>query len=248
MTEDAPEPAAEEPDRAAGVRRAGAHRGRGGRRRCSTSVEGSRSVRSRSTSASSRPPTSSCAARSTAPDADARRRAARRLRLDAELVRRGLARSREHASELVAAGRVKVAGAVATKPATGVTTDVAIVVADDPDRARLRLARRAQAGRRAAAFGPPGSGSRAGAASTRARRPAASPTCCCATARPQVVAVDVGYGQLAWRCGRTSGSRVHDRTNVRELTPDADRRPGRPGRRRPVVHLADAGAATRCSA
>ena len=58
----------------------------------------------------------------------------RRLRLDAELVRRGLARSREHASELIAAGRVRVAGGVATKPATGVTTDVAIVVADDPDR------------------------------------------------------------------------------------------------------------------
>ena len=56
----------------------------------------------------------------------------RRLRLDQELVRRGLARSREHASELVAAGRVTVSGARATKPATGVTTDVAIVVKDDP--------------------------------------------------------------------------------------------------------------------
>jgi 23S rRNA (cytidine1920-2'-O)/16S rRNA (cytidine1409-2'-O)-methyltransferase len=56
----------------------------------------------------------------------------RRLRLDAELVRRSLARSREHASELIAAGRVTVSGVVATKPATGVTTDVAIVVKDDP--------------------------------------------------------------------------------------------------------------------
>ena len=72
----------------------------------------------------------------------------RRLRLDAELVRRGLARSREHASELIAAGRVKVGGAVATKPATGVTTDVAIVVREDPERAGLRLPRGAQAGRR----------------------------------------------------------------------------------------------------
>ena len=54
----------------------------------------------------------------------------RRLRLDAELVRRGLARSREQAAELVGAGRVKVSGAVATKPATAVTTDVAIVVVD----------------------------------------------------------------------------------------------------------------------
>ena len=58
----------------------------------------------------------------------------RRLRLDAELVRRGLARSREHAAELIAAGRVSVSGAVAGKPATGVTTDVAIVVREDPDR------------------------------------------------------------------------------------------------------------------
>ena len=40
----------------------------------------------------------------------------RRLRLDAELVRRGLARSREHATELIAAGRVSVNKAVATKP------------------------------------------------------------------------------------------------------------------------------------
>ena len=55
----------------------------------------------------------------------------RRLRLDAELVRRGLARSREHAATLVQDGRVTVAGARATKPATGVTTDVAIVVRED---------------------------------------------------------------------------------------------------------------------
>ena len=58
----------------------------------------------------------------------------RRLRLDAELVRRGLARSRDHAAELVASGRVTVSGGVASKPATAVTTDVAIVVREDPDR------------------------------------------------------------------------------------------------------------------
>src|SRR5918996_4298330 len=60
----------------------------------------------------------------------------RRLRLDGELVRRGLARSREHASELIAAGKVKVSGNVATKSATGVGTDAPIVVdtsdTDDP--------------------------------------------------------------------------------------------------------------------
>jgi 23S rRNA (cytidine1920-2'-O)/16S rRNA (cytidine1409-2'-O)-methyltransferase len=52
----------------------------------------------------------------------------RRLRLDAELVRRGLARSREHATDLIAAGRVSVNKVAAAKPATAVTTDSDIVV------------------------------------------------------------------------------------------------------------------------
>ena len=47
-------------------------------------------------------------------------RAARLTRLDAELVRRGLARSREQAVELISGGRVEVKGVVARKPATGV--------------------------------------------------------------------------------------------------------------------------------
>src|ERR1039457_6555694 len=51
-----------------------------------------------------------------------------RRRLDAELVRRGLARSREHAAELVTAGRVVVAGQSAGKTATQVTADDPIAV------------------------------------------------------------------------------------------------------------------------
>jgi len=35
----------------------------------------------------------------------------------------------------------------------------------------------------------------------------------------QVVAVDVGYGQLAWRLRTDPRVVIHDRTNVRELTP-----------------------------
>lgn len=144
----------------------------------------------------------------------------RRLRLDAELVRRGLARSREHAAELVAAGRVRVAGATATKPATGVTTDAAVVVLDDPDRpdyvsrgghklagaldvfepAGLRVA-----GRRCLDAGA----STGGFTDVLLRRGAR-----------EVVAVDVGYGQLAWPIRSDERVRVHDRQNVRELTPD----------------------------
>ncbi len=144
----------------------------------------------------------------------------RRLRLDAELVRRGLARSREHAGELIAAGRVKVAGAVATKPATGVTTDVALVVAQDPDRPDYVSRGGYKLAGALAAFGPLGlavSGRRcldAGASTggftdVLLRNGAA-----------EVVAVDVGYGQLAWSLQSDARVVVHDRTNIRELTPE----------------------------
>ena len=49
-------------------------------------------------------------------------------RLDAELTRRGLARSRGQAAELVAAGRVRVAGRVATKAATAIAADEPVLV------------------------------------------------------------------------------------------------------------------------
>ncbi len=142
----------------------------------------------------------------------------RRLRLDAELVRRGLARSREHASELIAAKRVKVAGVLATKPATGVGTDVALVVLEDPDRPdyvsrgghKLAGALEALAplglrvaGRRCLDAGA----STGGFTDVLLRNDAA-----------EVVAVDVGYGQLAWPLRNDGRVRVHDRTNIRDLT------------------------------
>jgi 23S rRNA (cytidine1920-2'-O)/16S rRNA (cytidine1409-2'-O)-methyltransferase len=145
----------------------------------------------------------------------------RRLRLDAELVRRHLARSREHASELIAAGRVRVSGAVATKPATGVTTDVAIVVRDDPERPDFvsrgghKLAGALDAfaarggltveGRRCLDAGA----STGGFTDVLLRRGAA-----------EVVAVDVGYGQLVWRLRDDPRVQVHDRTNVRAISRD----------------------------
>ena len=36
----------------------------------------------------------------------------------------------------------------------------------------------------------------------------------------EVVAVDVGYGQLDWKLRTDERVRVHDRTNVRFITPD----------------------------
>jgi 23S rRNA (cytidine1920-2'-O)/16S rRNA (cytidine1409-2'-O)-methyltransferase len=144
----------------------------------------------------------------------------RRLRLDAELVRRGLARSREHASELIAAKRVKVAGAVAEKPATGVTTDVALVVLEDPTRPDYVSRGGHKLAGALAAFEPLGLGvvgrrcldagaSTGGFTDVLLRHRA-----------DQVVAVDVGYGQMAWNLRQDPRVQVHDRTNVRDLTVD----------------------------
>jgi 23S rRNA (cytidine1920-2'-O)/16S rRNA (cytidine1409-2'-O)-methyltransferase len=144
----------------------------------------------------------------------------RRLRLDAELVRRGLARSREHAGELVRAGRVKVSGAVATKAATGVTTDVAIVVVADPDRPDYVSRGGHKLAGALAAFEPAGlvvrgrrcldAGASTGGFTDVLLRHGAR----------EVVAVDVGYGQLAWRLQQDDRVLVRDRTNVRDLTPE----------------------------
>ncbi|MEU2184003.1 TlyA family RNA methyltransferase [Streptomyces thermolilacinus] len=143
-----------------------------------------------------------------------------RRRLDAELVRRKLARSREHASQLIAAGRVTVGGSTATKPATQVETAAAIVVAqDDSDPDYVSRGGHKLAGA-LAAFVPLGlvvEGRRAldAGASTGGFTDVLLR---CGAAH--VVAVDVGYGQLAWSLQSDERVTVKDRTNVRELTLD----------------------------
>jgi hemolysin TlyA family protein len=140
-------------------------------------------------------------------------------RLDAELVRRGLARSRDHARELIAAGRVEVHGVVASKPATSVDAAASLRVRrDDADPgyvsrgghklagALAALPQLAVSGRRCLDAGA----STGGFTDVLLRSGAA-----------RVVAVDVGYGQLAWSLRSDDRVEVIDRTNVRTLTPDA---------------------------
>jgi 23S rRNA (cytidine1920-2'-O)/16S rRNA (cytidine1409-2'-O)-methyltransferase len=141
----------------------------------------------------------------------------RRLRLDAELVRRHLARSREHASELIAARRVKVAGVVAQKPATGVTTDVAIVVAEDPDRPDYVSRGGHKLAGALAAFAPLGLDVRGRRVLDAGASTGGFTDVLLRHGAAEVVAVDVGYGQLAWRLRQDERVRVHDRTNIREL-------------------------------
>ncbi|MGY5883316.1 TlyA family RNA methyltransferase [Modestobacter lacusdianchii] len=143
---------------------------------------------------------------------------ARRSRLDAELVRRGLARSREHAVTLISEGRVTVGGQAATKAATGVEAGTPVVVRTDPDepswvsRGAHKLLGALTAfpvdveGRRALDAGASTGGFTEVLLSRGAR---------------EVVAVDVGYGELAWSLRTDDRVAVHERTNVRELSPEA---------------------------
>lgn len=142
----------------------------------------------------------------------------RKARLDAELVRRGLARSREHAGSLIGAGRVTVKGLVAGKPATGVDAGAAIVVRTDDDPGWASRGAHKLLGA-LTAFEPRGltvegrrcldAGASTGGFTDVLLRAGAR----------GVVAADVGRGLLDWRLRTDERVVVLDRTNVRNLTP-----------------------------
>ncbi|MFG2891806.1 TlyA family RNA methyltransferase [Streptomyces sp. NPDC048248] len=141
-----------------------------------------------------------------------------RRRLDAELVRRKLARSREHASQLIAAGRVTVGGATATKSATQVETSAAVVVREDegdPDYVSRGGHKLAGA---FAAFVPQGLKIEGRRALDAGASTGGFTDVLLRAGAEHVVAVDVGYGQLAWSLQSDDRVTVKDRTNVRELT------------------------------
>ncbi|MFV9636065.1 TlyA family RNA methyltransferase [Mycobacterium neumannii] len=139
---------------------------------------------------------------------------ARRARVDAELVRRGLARSRQQAAELIGAGRVSIDGMPAAKPATAVSITASLTIEGAHERTWVSRGAHKLMGA-LDAFGLPVDGKRcldAGASTggftevllDRGAR--------------QVIAADVGYGQLAWSLRNDPRVTVMERTNVRELT------------------------------
>jgi 23S rRNA (cytidine1920-2'-O)/16S rRNA (cytidine1409-2'-O)-methyltransferase len=142
---------------------------------------------------------------------------ARKARLDAELVRRGLARSRQDAVDLVTDGKVRIAGLPARKVSTAVDPATPLQVATaDADAVVSRGAHKLAGaldhwpqlvveGRRCLDAGA----STGGFTQVLLRRGAAV-----------VLAVDVGYGQLAWALRTDDRVQVFDRTNVRDLTAD----------------------------
>jgi 23S rRNA (cytidine1920-2'-O)/16S rRNA (cytidine1409-2'-O)-methyltransferase len=136
-----------------------------------------------------------------------------RRRLDAELVRRGLASSRSEASEAVAARRVRVNGAIADKPAHLVAAGDALVVTGPPPRfvgrggekldAALTQFEVDVAGRRVLDVGASTGG---------------FTDCLLARGAGHVVALDVGHGQLHPRIRGDARVTVLERTNIRATT------------------------------
>lgn len=139
-----------------------------------------------------------------------------RSRLDVEMTRRGLADSREGAQRLIMAGRVRVNSRPAAKPDLKVAEEANIdVVGGGPEYASRGGFKLAPAlsyfaidvtGKHALDVGASTGGFtdvllRAGAA--------------------HVVALDVGYGQLANLLRRDPRVTVIDRTNIRYIEPDA---------------------------
>lgn len=137
-----------------------------------------------------------------------------KTRLDAELVRRELARSRDAAADLIEKRSVLVNGIPATKPASQVDAQTSIVIAGERDDFVSRGGHKLDGalahfsgvnvkGKRCLDAGA----STGGFTDVLLRRKA-----------EHVVAVDVGYGQLAWELRQDERVTILDRTNIRHLT------------------------------
>ncbi|MGZ4734244.1 MAG: TlyA family RNA methyltransferase [Acidimicrobiia bacterium] len=135
-----------------------------------------------------------------------------RRRLDAELVRRGLVPSRARAVDAIAAGLVTVGGAPASSAARQVAPDEAVAVAAPAARFVSRGGEKLDAA--LTEWSVP----------TRDRRAldAGASTggftdCLLQRGAREVIALDVGHGQLAWSLRSDPRVVVMERTNVRHV-------------------------------
>ena len=138
-----------------------------------------------------------------------------RRRLDAELVRRGLLGSRSQAAAAISAGRVLVAGSRADAPARLVDPAEPIQLQGEPPRFVSRGGEKLAAaldrfpvrvdGRRALDLGASTGG---------------FTDCLLQAGARNVIAVDVGRGQLAWSLRTDTRVLLLERTNARTLEPD----------------------------
>jgi 23S rRNA (cytidine1920-2'-O)/16S rRNA (cytidine1409-2'-O)-methyltransferase len=139
-----------------------------------------------------------------------------RRRLDAELVRRGLSPSRERAQADIAAGRVTVGGAPATKAARLVGPGEALRVHGPPPRWVSRAGAKLEGAIQRFALASSVAGARVldCGAST-----GGFTDCLLQHGAAEVVAIDVGHNQLHERLRSDPRVRNVERTNLRTLDP-----------------------------
>jgi 23S rRNA (cytidine1920-2'-O)/16S rRNA (cytidine1409-2'-O)-methyltransferase len=138
-----------------------------------------------------------------------------RKRLDAELVRRGLVGTASEAAELIGTGRVTVAGHAEVKPETLVSASEPVAVRSEDHGYASRGGDKLAAALDGFGIDPSGKvcldagSSTGGFTDVLLSRGAA-----------RVIAVDVGYGLLAWHLRTDERVTVMERTNVRDLRSD----------------------------
>jgi 23S rRNA (cytidine1920-2'-O)/16S rRNA (cytidine1409-2'-O)-methyltransferase len=132
------------------------------------------------------------------------------------MVRRGLATSRTEAAMAVGAGKVLVAGRPALKSGALVAPADPIVFTKPARKFVSRGGEKLEAALDRFAIDVTGRGGLDAGAST-----GGFTDCLLRRGAARVVAVDVGYGQLAWSLRTHPRVTVLERTNVRDLTPDA---------------------------
>lgn len=137
-----------------------------------------------------------------------------RRRLDAELVRRGLARSRGEAKGLIEEGLVVVADNPQPKPTSQVDEGASIRISRPLHPYVGRGGLKLEAALDAFSVDPTGSSCVDVGAST-----GGFTDCLLQRGAAAVVAVDVGYGQLDHRLRGDPRVEVRDRTNIREADP-----------------------------
>jgi 23S rRNA (cytidine1920-2'-O)/16S rRNA (cytidine1409-2'-O)-methyltransferase len=137
-----------------------------------------------------------------------------RRRLDAELVRRGLAESRTQAQAAVLGGLVNVRGRPADKPSTLVDPADPVELVGAARRFVSRGGEKLEAALDRFGVDPTGRRCLDVGAST-----GGFTDCLLQRGARHVVALDVGYGQLAWPIRTNGRVTVLERTNARALTP-----------------------------
>jgi 23S rRNA (cytidine1920-2'-O)/16S rRNA (cytidine1409-2'-O)-methyltransferase len=138
-----------------------------------------------------------------------------RRRLDQEMVRRGLTATRSEAREAILSGRVTVGGRPADKPGTLVAPSEPVDVAGSARPYASRGGEKLAGALDAFGIDPSGrrcldaGASTGGFTDVLLQRGAV-----------HVMAVDVGYGQLAWSLRSDPRVTVMERTNARDLRPE----------------------------